>query len=537
MKMRYSIFTLSAIALACSSAVMAAQPVNLAKQSVTSLQNITSKLATFKEIRQHADFNGTTHLRVQQTYVNHPVWNGDVIFHIPESTHPSISNLNKNSTANGTVYLGLSKDLDRTSSFAVSDKQAKLALKHGIGLHQKKTGFMGVDATKSKSDLIVYVDKKNKAHWAYHVTFLSGAKNGFPSVPTYILDAETFAVYAEWDNLQTAENVTGGGFGGNPKLGKLTYDGAQGNYPALKMSRDAGKNLCTLTNKDVEVKDDTKSSGPFSNSPVAKFDCAAKDAEHHNLYWNGDLDQTNEGYSPENDSLYIGTIVKDMYQKWYDQPVLSIFGNPLKLYMHAHAKDMYGKPMDNAFFMALTMQMYFGDGVKYFYPLTSLGVGAHELSHGFTSQHSNLTYEKQSGGLNESYSDMAAQAAEYYSTGTNSWQIGPEIVKGKGALRYMDDPTKDGKSIAHVDDYTDDLNVHYSSGVFNKMFYTLGTSKGWNTHKAFDVMVKANMDYWTANSTFADAACGVLHATKDNQYSTEAVIKAFDTVGIDVTNC
>ena len=64
----------------------------------------------------------------------------------------------------------------------------------------------------------------------------------------------------------------------------------------------------------------------------------------------------------------------------------------------------------------------------------------------------------------------AAQAAEFYSTGKNSWQIGPEIVKGKGALRYMDDPTKDGKSIANVKDYTDDLNVHYSSGVFNKVF-------------------------------------------------------------------
>ena len=188
-------------------------------------------------------------------------------------------------------------------------------------------------------------------------------------------------------------------------------------------------------------------------------------------------------------------------------------------------------------FFPLTMQMYFGDGVKLFYPLTSLGVGAHELSHGFTSQHSNLTYEKQSGGLNESYSDMAAQAAEFYALGKNSWQIGPEIVKGKGALRYMDDPTKDGKSIAHVDDYTDDLNVHYSSGVFNKVYYTLGTSKNWDPRKAFDVMVKANTDYWNANSTFADAACGVMHATEDYGYSTDAVINAFNVVGIDVSSC
>src|SRR3990167_2399396 len=177
--------------------------------------------------------------------------------------------------------------------------------------------------------------------------------------------------------------------------------------------------------------------------------------------------------------------------------------------------------------------MYFGDGVKLFYPLTSLGVGAHELSHGFTSQHANLTYEKQSGGLNESYSDMAAQAAEYYSTGKNSWQIGPEIVIGEGALRYMDDPTKDGHSIDNVRQYNDSLNVHYTSGVFNKLFYLIATSSGWNTRKAFDVMVKANMDYWTSKTTFKMAACDVVSATKDYGYPVLAVNQAIKQIGIN----
>ena len=138
-----------------------------------------------------------------------------------------------------------------------------------------------------------------------------------PAVPTYILDAQTFAVYAEWDDLQTLGNGIGGGFGGNLKLGKLSYDGDKGNYPTLNISRDDGKNLCTLANKDVEVKDDTNSSGPFSKSPIAKFDCTKKDADHHNLYWDGELGKVNEGYSPENDSLYIGTVVRDMYLTWY----------------------------------------------------------------------------------------------------------------------------------------------------------------------------------------------------------------------------
>ena len=112
------------------------------------------------------------------------------------------------------------------------------------------------------------------------------------------------------------------------------------------------KTLGTLSNKDVEVKDDTNSSGPFSNSPVSKFNCAKKDPEHHNLYWDGELGKVNEGYSPENDSMYIGTVVKDMYMSWYQLPVLSFYGNPIKISLHAHAKDMYGATMDNASFLS-----------------------------------------------------------------------------------------------------------------------------------------------------------------------------------------
>ena len=54
------------------------------------------------------------------------------------------------------------------------------------------------------------------------------------------------------------------------------------------------------------------------------------------------------------------------------------------------------------------------------------------------------------------------------------------------------------------------MDVHFSSGIFNKTFYLLGTAEGWNTKKAFDVMVKANMAYWTPNIDFHHAAnCGV----------------------------
>ena len=123
--------------------------------------------------------------------------------------------------------------------------------------------------------------------------------------------------------------------------------------------------------------------------------------------------------------------------------------------------------------------MYFGDGASTFYPLVSLDVASHEISHGFTEQHSALVYSGMSGGMNEAFSDMAGEAAEYYNKGTNDFLVGAEIFKSGTALRYMNNPPLDGSSI----DNTSTLDVHYTSGVYNKAFYLLATTAGWNTRK------------------------------------------------------
>ena len=104
--------------------------------------------------------------------------------------------------------------------------------------------------------------------------------------------------------------------------------------------------------------------------------------------------------------------------------------------------------------------------------------------------------------MNEAFSDMAGEAAEYYSRGSNDWQVGAGIFKGTGALRYMCNPTQDGSSIDNAANYTSSMGVHYTSGVYNKAFCTLAKTTGWNTQKAFQAFVRANDLYWTASSTF-----------------------------------
>ncbi|MBE1043438.1 M4 family metallopeptidase, partial [Escherichia coli] len=111
--------------------------------------------------------------------------------------------------------------------------------------------------------------------------------------------------------------------------------------------------------------------------------------------------------------------------------------------------------------------MLFGDGATMFYPLVSLDVAAHEVSHGFTEQNSGLIYRGQSGGMNEAFSDMAGEAAEFYMRGKNDFLIGYDIKKGSGALRYMDQPSRDGRSIDNASQYYNGIDVHHSSGVYN----------------------------------------------------------------------
>ncbi len=78
-----------------------------------------------------------------------------------------------------------------------------------------------------------------------------------------------------------------------------------------------------------------------------------------------------------------------------------------QLVMRTH----YSASYENAFWDGATMS--FGDGASTFYPLVNADVSGHEVSHGFTEQHSNLTYSGQSGGMNEAFSDMGGEATEY----------------------------------------------------------------------------------------------------------------------------
>jgi hypothetical protein len=300
--------------------------------------------------------------------------------------------------------------------------------------------------------------------------------------------------------------AVGTGPGGNTKTGAYEYGV---NYGNLDVNVSSDGNTCTMENTRVKTIDLNHSTSNQSSEPFS-YDCMR--STHKEI---------NAAYSPLNDAHYFGGVVYDMYDQWYSTSPLNF-----QLQMKVH----YGSDYENAFWDGSAMT--FGDGHNHFYPLVSLDVVSHEVSHGFTDQNSDLVYSGQSGGINEAFSDIAGEAAEYFMLNSNDFKVGTTIFKGDGALRYMYDPPLDGRSIGHASDYSDGMDVHYSSGIFNKAFYHLTNTDGWDIRKAFEVFLRANQNYWTSTTDFEQGCLGVRDAANDAGYSTADVEAAFALVGL-----
>lgn len=537
--MHYSVYLsplVIGLTIAASTPVISAEPVPLQKTSFSALRQMiditlpTNKLAavptdSLRFISQHIDNNKIAHVRMQQDYAGFPVFGGYAILHGTGSAN-SIVQATHEVRMNGLIYRGLSAELGQPSPQFV--QQATLAL------DAFKARYIKQPISDAHVIPMIYIDEQHRAFWAYKVSVLLAADDKIPERQTAIMDAQTHAIFVQWNDIKTARSrVKGIGFGSNQKLGESQYGGDR---PLLEMSRDNSLALCYLENNHVKVVD-MASHYKAPNLAMA-FSCPMEHSPGDNTYWTGykgdGYDMKNGGYSPSNDALYVGTMINLMYKNWYDLDALSDGKKSLQLVMRVH----YGKDYENAFWDG--QQMTFGDGDQTMYPLVSLSVGAHEISHGFTEQHSNLDYFGQSGGMNESFSDMAAQTAEYYAYGKSSWMIGADILKrgsGSNAWRYMDKPSRDGRSIDTADRYRKGMDVHYSSGIYNRLFYLLANQPGWNPRQAFYVMLKANMDYWTPYSSFNDGACGVIKAAEDLVLSVDDVKQSLDTVAVDYQDC
>jgi Zn-dependent metalloprotease len=179
-----------------------------------------------------------------------------------------------------------------------------------------------------------------------------------------------------------------------------------------------------------------------------------------------------------------------------------------------------------------------GDGTS-FKPLTQLDVAGHEMSHGVMAAEANLTYSRESGGLNEANSDIFGTLVEFSANlpGDNpDYNIG-ELIRPSGKpLRYMDQPSKDGGSANCWSKRVGSLDVHYSSGVGNHFFYLLAEGSAAKTINgvayssptcngavvtgvtqpvAAAVWYRAITTYMTSSTNYAGARAATISAAND----------------------
>ncbi|TDR72456.1 M4 family metallopeptidase [Paludibacterium purpuratum] len=440
--------------------------------------------ADFKAVRSQSFPGGKVITRYQQYYQGIPIWSQAVI----GVRNPSIASNGDSNRYDGKMVTGIKEDLSSAKP-TLSSAQA-LTLAKGLKA-------AGKPVINEKAQLLVQLDRRNAARLIYQVSYF--VPSAHPTRPNFLIDANSGAVLSQWDGLAHLDAT---GPGGNKKTGKYEFGTKYGYLPvSANCDMDNGKVVAT----DLQSSEDTSTNTPFH------FTCPRNTADR----------TVNGAYGAINDAYYFGNAVVKMYKEWLG---LSPLNGPL--YLHVH----YGSRYENAFWDGSSMN--FGDGASRFYPLVSVDVTGHEISHGFTEQNSGLVYDGQSGGINEAYSDIAGEATEFYVKGKNTWLIGQDITKGTKPLRYMEHPAKDGRSIEKAGDYQDGMDPHRSSGVFNRAFFLLAQSKGWSVRQAFQVFADANRLYWNQNSDYNQASCGVIRAARERGYDSNAAVSAFADVGV-----
>jgi Zn-dependent metalloprotease len=143
-----------------------------------------------------------------------------------------------------------------------------------------------------------------------------------------------------------------------------------------------------------------------------------------------------------------------------------------------------------------------------------------KVTHGLTSESSNLLYIGESGGLNEAYSDIMGCALEFAiddDIDKPDFLVGESLVGPafeRNFLRSMETPSDDGESIDTYCDREYLMPVHFSSGFLNRAFVNAVKSceSICNAGRAHcvvlmaDIFMYTNLEILTSASGFIDAA-------------------------------
>lgn len=363
---------------------------------------------------------------------------------------------------------------------------------------------------------LVLLGRADGARLAYQVR-VTGEGDLGPVDRMVFIDAKNGAVLSSYDNLHTA--------GGKPSP-TGTGQAAQGTARTL-YSGNVGIGTELFSDGSFGANDPTRGRLNATDMNGRRTGAGTLYLDPDNAWGDG---STADGATAGAEALYGAAMTWDYYAARFGR--LGIKGDGVGALSRVH----YGKKYNNAFWSDACQCMTYGDGDGVVLgPLVSLDIAGHEMTHGITAATAGLIYQGESGGLNEAMSDIFGAMVEYYASeadatttkAPNYWIGEDAYTPGKAgdALRYMDDPRRDGASIDHYTQYYDGLDVHYSSGLANNAFYLLAeggthrTSKvtvsGIGREKAAAIFYQALVAYMTPATSFAGARQATLDAAAD----------------------
>ncbi|GHH39151.1 Zn-dependent metalloprotease [Streptomyces umbrinus] len=451
------------------------------------------------------DADGTQHVRYDRTYRQLPVLGGDFVVHLTASG-------DYRSTDRATTRpLSLTSITPSVSAPKAADLAAAALRLANVGETLRRI--------TAKPQLVVdALYGAPKLAWRTE----AGGKDslGNPVARVVLTDAVTGKQIDAWDSIETA---TGDG--------RSLYSGKV----PLQTTRSGSTYQLSDPTRGNTYTGDTKNKTDsciliicYQRAPAPVL----TDADNH---WG--TGATSSRASAAVDAQYGTDTTWDYYKNVHRRT--GIAGDGKGSFNRVH----YGSAYNNAFWDDSCFCMTYGDGDgKTFGPLVSLDVAGHEMSHGVTSKTAALTYSGEPGGLNEATSDIFGTLVEFYAKNPSDpgdWRIGEKIVKsgfGRSALRYMDQPSKDGNSADCWTSTVGDLDVHYSSGVANHFAYLLAEGSGPKTiggvahngttcngakvtgigkAKLGAIWYRALTVYMTSSTKYAGARVATLSAAKD----------------------
>jgi len=496
--------------------------------------------------RAHTDELGQTHTRMNQLFKGVRVWEGEAIAHADSegNQHPLTTALLRNinlsvvPTLSTTEVLGrVHGDLNPMGSYASAPTAELVVFPTTMDVVNRRVAF---DREISAEDMTRQVVRYRLAYHV-HTELENGAEE--TAHTDYIVDAHSGAILKKWSTLHTTDAVGtantqfSGAVSIHTNYTGSTYelnDTFRGmNIKTYDLNHGTGSGTGTLyTDADNVWGNGTNYTGSTTSTTSATGQTAAVDAH----------------YGVE--------MTYDFYKNILGRN--GIDGAGRATYSRVHYSTSY----DNAFWSDSCFCMTYGDGSS-FKSLEALDVAAHEMTHGVCANTANLTYSGESGGLNEANSDIFGAVVEIFArngftlpaTVANTdaaWTMGEQLASTP--LRYMYKPSLDGSSPNAWSSTLKNLDVHYSSGPANRMFFFLSqgasatsTSNYYSSYtpngftgigpeKAIKIWYRALATYFTSSTTYAAARTGAISAAKDlygaGSAAEQAVWNAFAAINV-----